>query len=225
MGVISSMDNYETQAQVTPEAISTVTVENTLESVDRAEYPSPSEHYKLLIEDARALGDRRETINNLFVGLFSLIAGGLGYVLITFPGRLPGLVVTIAVTLFGLGLCRVWENVLGNYKALLDMRYSTLRIWEQRFNFPSLQQYYISEDILYEPLQSPPELAQLIPQKLKGKAGAFVSMYVVLPKTARRMFYALLALQVFALLGRVALLIAPPDVIHAVPSILLQLLT
>src|SRR5690242_15208650 len=98
--------------------------------------PSPKEQYAILIEDIRALSDRRETLNNLFVGIISLLAGGQAYVLISLAGNTEGLVVALLATIFGLRLCRVWAHALGIYSVLLDVRYETLKIWERDYEFP-----------------------------------------------------------------------------------------
>jgi len=58
--------------------------------------PSPEEHYKIVIEDARALGDRRDATNTMFVNIVSAIAGGAGYVLINQTGTTVGLAVVLA---------------------------------------------------------------------------------------------------------------------------------
>lgn len=165
--------------------------------------PSPDEHYKIVIEDARALGDRRDAINSMFVNIVSLIAGGAGYVLINKPGSAAGLVVVLAACIFGWRLCHVWEDVLGNYKWLLNFRYQTLKEWESRYDFPSLRRYYTSEDLLYGPLKTPTELSESMPAKWVGKAGVFISMYVVLPKSARIVFLVLALLQTIAFAWRV----------------------
>lgn len=154
---------------------------------------SIAEHYKLVVEDARALGDRRETINNLFVSIISLIAGGQGYVLVMFPGTGVGLAVIVIATLFGLSLCSVWNSALLSYKELLDIRYVTLKSWEEKYNFPSIQQFYTTEAVFYGDVSSPPtELLKEISKKDSiGKVSSFVSMYVALPLMARRIFFTL----------------------------------
>lgn len=176
--------------------------------------PSPADHYKLLVEDARALGDRREAINNLFVGAISLVAGGQSYILIAMPTRIEGLIVTLLATAFGLRLCTVWQNVLSTYKALLDFRFHTLKLWEEHYHFPSIQRYYLSEDILYGPLSTPTELASSVPAKWIGRAGTFVNMYVALPKTARRVFFTLAGLQLVLFAAGLALPSTWPYIRH-----------
>lgn len=176
--------------------------------------PAPGDHYKLLVEDARALGDRREAINNLFVGAISLLAGGQAYLLVAMPTRIEGLIVTLLATAFGLRLCTVWQSVLGTYKALLDFRFHTLKLWEAHYDFPSIRRYYVSEDILYGPLSASTDLSNSVPAKWVGKAGTFVNMYVALPKTARRVFVTLAFLQILVFAGSLTLPHVWPAIHH-----------
>lgn len=168
------------------------------------DFPSPSDHYKIVIEDARALGDRRDAINSMFVNIVSLIAGGAGYVLITYPGSTAGLAVILAAAIFGWRLCHVWDDAIGNYKYLLNFRYQTLKVWEEEYGFPSLQRYYLSEDLLYGPLETPTELSRAMKgKKWEGRAGNFVNLYVELPKAARIVFFVLALLQTIAFAWRI----------------------
>ena len=165
-------------------------------------HPSPSEHYKLLIEDARALGDRRETINNLFVGLLSLLAGGLGYVLISFPGKLIGLLVTLVASVVGIYLSKVWADVLGNYRALLKLRFALLRKWESFYQFPQIQSYYNIEELLYDRnFNLPSELDDSTFQSLRGNASYFVDEYTALPRLMVIAFLLFILVQVLIVLS------------------------
>ena len=176
-----------------------------------ADFPSPADHYKIVIEDARALGDRRDAINTMFVNIVSLIAGGAGYVLITYPGSTAGLAVILAAAIFGWRLCHVWDDAIGNYKYLLNFRYETLKQWEQLYDYPSLRQYYRSEDFLYDGPGKAPKTSSFVPTKLsdsmpkimRGKAGNFVNLYVALPQAARVVFFVLALLQVIAFSWRI----------------------
>lgn len=169
-------------------------------------FPTAADHYRIVIEDARALRNGRDTINSMFVSIVSLIAGGAGYVFITYSGNTVGLVVVLAAAIFGFRLCHVWEHALGNYGYLLNFRYATLKFWETQYNFPSERTYYASEDILYSQLPTPTELSEQMPKKWVGKAGAFVNLYTELPKAARLLFIALAILEVVAFAVR---LLAP----------------
>ncbi len=178
------------------------------------------EHYKLLIEDARALGDRRETINNLFVSLVSLVAGGQGYILIAFPGQGVGLVVIAIATLFGIRLCSIWRNALKRYDVLLALRYDVLRIWEQEPAFPPMQKFYTLEDALYS---ATPHASVLLHAVFQGKPfpkmSSFVSLYVELPRVARLIFFALLFVQSMVVLWPVCVAVIArvlPEIIRIV---------
>lgn len=150
------------------------------------EAPTDSEHYAILIEDARALGDRRETINNLFVGLVTLILGAQGYIITSASDtELKGTVIIVALSIFGFIICQVWRNVLFSYRILLNFRYEVLKTWET--HFPPGQRYYLAEDIIYEhnPQEDPERpLANRYLKTLKtshGKTYPFVDIYRVIP--------------------------------------------
>lgn len=176
-------------------------------------YPAAVDQYKAVLEDAQSLGNRRDTINSLFVGTVSLVAGGEGYILIALAGTGTGLLVMLAATIFGVGLCRIWADALGSYQALLKFRYETLKVWEEKYDFPSLLKFYTSEEMLYgergKPPIQPTELTDSVAASLLGSARFFSDMYVDLPKLARRILIALVALQMIALLGRIFLPILP----------------
>lgn len=168
------------------------------ETTEGVAFPTAADHYRIVIEDARALRNGRDTINSMFVSIVSLIAGGAGYVFITYPGNLVGLVIVLAAAIFGFRLCHVWEHALGNYRYLLNFRYATLKLWETQYNFPSERTYYTSEDILYGPLKEPTELSEQMPKKWVGQAGVFVNLYTELPNAARWLFRALAILEIAA---------------------------
>jgi hypothetical protein len=139
-------------------------------------------HYQLLIGDARALGDRRETVNNLYVGLITLILGAEGYLFIYIKNsEVSGVVLSAVVGVFGIVLSFVWRQVLSNYKKLLDLRYKVLIEWERAF--PEDKRYYSREDALY----------YSIPQK--ARRIAFVKTYILLPNIMIVGFLAIIAVR------------------------------
>lgn len=172
-----------------------------------ADFPSPADHYRLVIEDARSLGNRRDAINSMFVNIVSLIAGGAGYVLITYPGNTAGLAVVLAASIFGWRLCHVWDDAIGYYKSLLNFRYTTLKVWEEDYRFPPLQRYYITEDLLYEHLKTKTDLSVEVLKKdakLEKQGGNFVDLYKALPHAARIVFLVLALLQTIAFTWRIS---------------------
>jgi hypothetical protein len=160
------------------------------------------EHYKLLIEDARGLGDRRETLNDLFLGLITLILGAQGYLMITTKDSdLRATIYIIAVGAFGYRLAWVWAKVLESYKALLNFRYHVLKEWERAL--PENQRYYISEDALYDAkLRSDPPTT-LVSSYLAELRNIhpFVNVYKALPSMARIAYVLLVAVRLVEVCG------------------------
>jgi len=158
---------------------------------------SRKDHYKILIEDARALGDRRETINDLFIGLVTLLLGAQGYLLINSKDSdLHTSVYITCIGLFGAYLCRVWNNVLEGYRTLLNFRYHVLKEWERSW-FAVDQQYYVSEDALYDPrlaLKPPTPLVASYADQLQ-KIRPFINIYKLMPRLMFLVFIAVACLR------------------------------
>jgi hypothetical protein len=148
---------------------------------------SKEEHYRLLIEDARSLRLSRENINDLFIGLTTLLLGAQGYLLISFQQTdAASTFYIIGIALAGLFVCSIWSRVLAGYKQLLNYRYLVLKFWEDRW-FSKEQQFYVSEDALYEhdPANWPKTpITQEIAKGFK-RIYPFVDLYTVLPRTIR----------------------------------------
>lgn len=145
---------------------------------------SREDHYKVLIEDARALGDRRETINDLFMGLVTLMLGAQGYLLVNSKDTDLHTTIYIAcIGLFGAYLCRIWRSVLEGYRTLLNFRYHVLKQWEQAW-FAADQRYYVSEDALYDPKlakEPPTPLVASYVDHLQ-RIRPFVNIYQLMPR-------------------------------------------
>lgn len=106
-------------------------------------------HYELLIEDARALGERRERLNQLFLGVITLAVGAQAYLLVTYKDSdVRSTLLIVIVGLFGLSLTRIWQQQLRVIGFLLKFRYAVLKDWEE-VAFPPEQRYYNAEDVLY----------------------------------------------------------------------------
>jgi hypothetical protein len=155
--------------------------------IDHADGPARDEHYRLLIEDTRALRVNRENINDLFIGLTTLMLGAQGYLVVTFSrddSASTFYIVGIAVA--GIFICSVWSKVLSGYKQLLNYRYLVLKYWEDHW-FAKEQQFYVSEDALYEKDHDKwpkTPIADEVSKSFK-RIQPFVDVYTVLPRYAR----------------------------------------
>jgi hypothetical protein len=156
-------------------------------AVDKAESLARDEHYRLLIEDARSLRLSRENINDLFIGLMTLMLGAQGYLLVNFQGNdAASTFYIIGIAIAGVFVCSIWSRVLKGYKQLLSYRYLVLKYWEDRW-FSKEQQFYVSEDALYEkdPAKWPKTPITDEVSKTFKRIQPFVDVYIVLPRYVR----------------------------------------
>jgi hypothetical protein len=176
---------------------------------------SREDHYKVLIEDARALGDRRETINDLFMGLVTLMLGAQGYLLVNSKDTDIHTTIYIAcIGVFGAYLSRVWRSVLEGYRTLLNFRYHVLKQWERNW-FAADQQYYVSEDALYDPklVQNPPTPLVASYADHLQKIRPFVNIYKLMPRLTLFAFLAVACIRpVLLLIGILPALV--PQIVH-----------
>src|SRR5262249_54217138 len=78
-----------------------------------ATQPPSIPQYQLLVEDARALGDRRDRVSSSFLSIITLILGAQGYLLIT--GKESDIRTTLLIwilAIFGVWLCLTWRQAI-----------------------------------------------------------------------------------------------------------------
>lgn len=191
-------------------------------------FPSPAEHYRLVIEDARSLGQRREHINDMFLGVLTLALGAQAYLFITYKDDdIRSTLLIVVIGLFGARLCSIWGKVLANYAALLRFRYIVLKTWETEV-FPPDQRYYLAEDVVYDqrlsvrsrrsqhmdrdaalPADSLLPLAKAYVKQLKGLIPDFVNVYELLPRLALLVSLGIVAVRVAFFVGSLLTLDLP----------------
>jgi hypothetical protein len=150
--------------------------------------PNPDEHYRLLLDDVHVLAGRRETINDLFLGIVTLVLGAEAYLFVnTSDGDVRTMCLIVAASIYGLLFCRIWRRSLENYSALLSFRFFVLKQWEREW-FPEEQRYYTAEDVLYDAkLRQHPSttLGEAYVKQLGGRRiPPFVNIYRFLPAMA-----------------------------------------
>lgn len=110
---------------------------------------SRADHDQLLVEDVRALGDRRDRANQWFLSLVTLLLSAQGYLLVIYgAGEVTSTAYSVMLGLVGLYIVRMWVNALQTFKALLNLRYTILKIWEHQW-FPNEHPVHVAEDALY----------------------------------------------------------------------------
>ena len=154
-----------------------------------ANRPPTFRHYRLLVEDARALSDRRDRVTTIFLSVITLTLGAQGYLLATTKdGEVRATILVWAIAFFGTWLCLTWRRALLTFKELLNFRYFTLKQWEG-LEFPDDEQYYVAEDVLYHvhektEMPLPPLADEYVRQRGKKLIPYFSDTYRRLPAAA-----------------------------------------
>jgi hypothetical protein len=108
----------------------------------------PFAEYKFLIQDTARLSDRRQTVNNIYLSVNSVLLGALA--LLVPQGGLRSLIVLVIVLLVAIAgaiICRDWQRLVHNYKELLKVRFEMLKAIESLENFPYPVKIYHQEDV------------------------------------------------------------------------------
>ncbi len=91
------------------------------------------DEFKAILENTANLSDRRQTVNDIFVGLNSLFLTGLAFLFIT--SHLQNWWTTAAfggVTVLTSLINGVWWTLASRYRTLIQMRYSLLEEMEKQ---------------------------------------------------------------------------------------------
>lgn len=91
------------------------------------------QEYKTVVENTSRLSDRRQIINDIFVGLNSLFLTALGFLFVN--SHLKSWWTTAAfvlVTIFTLCINGTWLTMIERYRNLLGIRYSYLEAIEEQ---------------------------------------------------------------------------------------------
>lgn len=136
--------------------------------------------YKLIVNDTNQLGNRRQTVDNVYEGIVTLILAADGYVVASgqFRGLLP-IIATIAVSLVGIIFTAHWRGTVDKLKEVLRLRYEYLRKMESDENLTRIQaQVYTEENNrIYAKRDSA--------RKKRGNSrtlqGIFTGIFIVLP--------------------------------------------
>jgi hypothetical protein len=106
--------------------------------------------YKQLAQDSARISDRRETINNIYLSVNSVLLGAIA--LLVQQGGLKDVVfsaVAVFIAIAGLAITRDWKKLVHNYRELLRLRFEALKELEQREDFPGVVKIYQRETKLY----------------------------------------------------------------------------
>lgn len=108
------------------------------------------EEYKLFIEDTARFSDRRQTVNNIYVAVNSIMLCAMAF--FAKDARLDHYwqaFVIILVMIAGIVICLQWDRLIFTYKKLIKLRFEELRVMEKSPEMADSHKMYHQEDKLY----------------------------------------------------------------------------
>jgi hypothetical protein len=98
------------------------------------------EIFKLLVEMADRVSQRRQTANSFYLSINTLLVGGSTYLSILYPREWS----SIAVSVAGIAICALWSMNIISYKTLNAAKFSVINSLETRLPFqPFTQEWSI----------------------------------------------------------------------------------
>ncbi|MGH9847893.1 MAG: RipA family octameric membrane protein [Blastocatellia bacterium] len=108
------------------------------------------EEYKLFVEDTARFSERRQSVNNSYVTINSIILTALAFLVKDAGFDRPWQAfAVIPVSFAGAIICWRWMMVINNYKKLVDFRINQLRIIESDPDMAGCHRMYHAEDEIY----------------------------------------------------------------------------
>ena len=106
------------------------------------------EEYKLFVEDTARFTDRRQTVNNIYVAVNSIVLTAVTFLVkVAGPFSLWRAFTAMPVLAAGIFVCLQWDQLLYKYKQLMRLRFRELRAMEDEVD--GSHQMYHKEDELY----------------------------------------------------------------------------
>jgi hypothetical protein len=108
------------------------------------------EEYKLFVEDTAKFSERRQTINNTYIAINSIILTATSF-LVKDAGFIPvwRAIVAAMILSAGITLCAQWERMIRKYKRLVGFRINQLLLIEASEEMKSCHGMYHAEKELY----------------------------------------------------------------------------
>ncbi|HRW10267.1 MAG TPA: NUDIX domain-containing protein [Caldilineaceae bacterium] len=108
------------------------------------------DEYKFFIEDTARLSERRQTVNNVYVAVNTILLSAVALLITTADvNRWVAGMAAYAALLGGMAVCLSWRQLLQRYKALTGLRFDELRKMEDLPEMTGCQRMYHVEDRLY----------------------------------------------------------------------------
>lgn len=93
----------------------------------KAEQVERFEQYKLMVEMADRVSQRRQAANSFYLSINTILVGGSAY----FGGGTPPLKTALLVSLAGLLACRYWSRSILSYKTLNTAKFGVINEMER----------------------------------------------------------------------------------------------
>jgi hypothetical protein len=108
------------------------------------------EEYKLFVEDTARFSERRQTVNNIYVAVNSIILSAIAF-LVKDAGFVPvwRAFVVMSVLAAGIVICMQWYKQILKYKRLVGFRIKHLKAIEDTAEMATSYKMYHQEDELY----------------------------------------------------------------------------
>ncbi len=109
------------------------------------------EEYKLFVEETTQFSSRRQTVNNLYVTVNSIIMTGTAFLAreVVQEGLWKVSPVLLLLAVVGAVICLQWQQLLEKHKTLVGFRIKQLREMEEHPDMAGCHQMYHREDELY----------------------------------------------------------------------------
>ncbi len=112
---------------------------------------SKFEEYKLFVEDTARFTDRRQTVNNTYVAVNSIVLTAITFLAKDVNSTTPlwQFFTVMLVLSAGIFICLQWERLIYTYKKLCGLRFRELREMEEIHKELGFHGMYHKEDELY----------------------------------------------------------------------------
>lgn len=108
------------------------------------------EEYKLFVEDTAKFSERRQTVNNTYVAVNSILLSAVSFLVKDAGFERPWQATAVILTLMaGIVICDHWKRLIHKYKKLVGFRIDQLREMEKSPEMSGCHGMYHFEDKLY----------------------------------------------------------------------------
>jgi hypothetical protein len=108
------------------------------------------DEYKLFVEDTARFSERRQTVNNIYVAVNSIILSAIALLVKDVGAKSSWrALIVLPVLVAGIVICLQWKRIILKYKRLVGFRVEELRAMEELQRMRHSHRMYHAEDALY----------------------------------------------------------------------------